>query len=241
VTDRRIGRPRCRSIQTTIGRINNSQKTVDKTIFTALVSIERNCPPPFQKVPAVEFQDLVNYYTLAIDVAKQLYPVKWFFMESLAKTLAFKHKQNVTWAYRKYKRKTSEGLTALVIEAPRKDQPPLIASFGANPIRFDPRAIISDQKTTIWLGHSEVVQRLLAERCELCSSTNNIEVHHIHKLKDIADRYRERPDPPDWVVRHLQLRRKTLVVCADCLRRIHAGVYDGGKLKEGPLESRVTR
>ena len=190
---------------------------------------------------AVEFQGLVNYYILAIDVSDKLYPVKWFFMESLAKTLALKHKQKVTWAYRRYKHKTADGLTAMVVEVTRKDKPPLVAKFGAKPIRFDPRAVISDQKKTIWSGRSEIGQRLLADRCELCGSTTHIEVHHIHKLKDIADRYRGRPDPPDWVVRQLQLRRKTLVVCADCHRRIHTGVYDGRKLKEGSLESRVTR
>jgi group II intron reverse transcriptase/maturase len=190
---------------------------------------------------AVEFQGLVNYYALAVDVAKKLYPVKWYFMESLAKTLAFKHKQKATWAYRRYKRKTANGLTAMVVEVSRQDKPPLVAKFGAQPIRFDPRAVISDQKTTLWLGRSELVQRLLADHCELCGSTHHIEVHHLHKLKDIAERYRGRPDPPDWVVRHLQLRRKTLVVCADCHRRIHAGAYDGRKLKQDPLESRVTR
>ncbi|WP_416212319.1 hypothetical protein [Nostoc sp. DedQUE09] len=34
----------------------------------------------------------------------------------------------------------------------------------------------------IWNGRSEVVQRLLAQECEICGATDNIEVHHIRKL-----------------------------------------------------------
>ena len=180
---------------------------------------------------AIEFQGLVNYYTLAYDVSKKLYPIKWVFMESLLKTLAFKHKHRVSWVCRRYKRKSAEGLMAIIVEVPRKDKKPLVARFGAKPIRFNKRAVINDQKSTIWLGRSELLTRLLAEKCELCGSTHDIQVHHIRKLKDIQDHYRGRPDPPDWVVRHSQLRRKTLVVCADCHRRIHAGDYDGPKLK----------
>jgi group II intron reverse transcriptase/maturase len=94
---------------------------------------------------AVEFQGLVNYYTLAHDVSKKLYPIKWVFMESLIKTLAFKHKQPFTWVCRRYKRKSVEGLMAIIVEVPRKDKKPLIARFGAKSIRFDKWAVINDR------------------------------------------------------------------------------------------------
>ncbi|WP_442942202.1 HNH endonuclease [Nonomuraea sp. NBC_00507] len=73
----------------------------------------------------------------------------------------------------------------------------------------------------IWNGHrSELVQRLLAEVCELCGSTDKIEVHHIRALKDLNSKGRKQP--PDWVTRMASRRRKTLVICRVCHEDIHA-------------------
>ena len=180
---------------------------------------------------ATEFNGLVNYYILAYDVSKRLYPLKYLYMTSLVNTLARKHNKPATWVYRRYKRKNRNECTAIVVEVPREGKKPLVAKFGHKPIRFDRKAIISDQPVTIWANRSQLIQRLLANQCELCGSTKNIQIHHIHKLKDLRQRYRGRPDPPPWVVKHIQLNRKTIVVCADCHQRIHAGKYDGLKLK----------
>ena len=58
-----------------------------------------------------EFQGLVNYYSLAVDVSKRRKPVKYVYMQSLVKTLANKHKKTCTWVYRQYKTKFETGLT----------------------------------------------------------------------------------------------------------------------------------
>ncbi len=179
----------------------------------------------------MEFQGLVNYYVLAYDVAKKLYPVKWAYEQSLVKTLASKHKRPVTWAYRKYKRKLNNGITGIVVETIREGKKPLIAKFGATPICQDKRSIIPDQKTQLFPSRNELIKRLLANQCEICGSTESIQVHHIRKLKDIENRYKGRPDPPRWAVRQMEIRRKTLVVCEICHQEIHAGTYDGPKLK----------
>ena len=179
----------------------------------------------------VEFQGYVNYYKLAHNVAKKLYPVKWLCTQSLVKTLAHKHKRSAKWVYRKYNRKMKNGVTAFVVEVPRDGKKPLIAKFGATPIRYDARADISDQKAKLLPSRNELVKRLLADQCELCNSTINVQVHHVHKLKDMQRRYKGRPNPPRWVVRMMEIRRKTLVVCGQCHHDIHAGTYDGSKLK----------
>ena len=93
----------------------------------------------------VEFQGLVNYYLLAVDVAKRLYPVRYVFLESLVKTLAHKHKQKPSWVYRRYKTQFETGMTGLEVSVPREvPQPPLVARFGAIPIRRDKTAILCD-------------------------------------------------------------------------------------------------
>ena len=40
----------------------------------------------------------------------------------------------------------------------------------------------------IWSKRSEVIERLLAQECELCGSTDKIEVHHIRKLADVEQK-----------------------------------------------------
>jgi len=122
------------------------------------------------------------------------------------------------------------GLTAIVAEVPRESKEPLRAKFGAKSIRYTERAIVSDRVTRLWSSRNELVKRLLANKCELCDSTDNIQVHHIRKLKDIQRHYCGRPNPPEWVIRQIELRRKTLVVSGECHRCIHAGIYDGPKL-----------
>jgi group II intron reverse transcriptase/maturase len=178
----------------------------------------------------LEFQGLVNYYTLAYDVSTKLYPVKWVYMQSLVKTLAAKHKRNAPWVYRRYYRKSPQGVMAIAVEVSREGRKPLITWFGAQPIRFNKWATVNDTKVQLLTRRNDVVRRLLANQCELCDSTEDIQVHHIRKLKDLKRRYKGRANPPEWVVKMIALRRKTLVVCAKCHQAIHAGTYDGPRL-----------
>jgi group II intron reverse transcriptase/maturase len=179
----------------------------------------------------VEFQGLANYYALAENVSKRLQPVKYVYLQSLVKTLAHKHQRNAKWVYRQYKTKFNTGVTGLQVTIPRAGtQKPLVAKFGAQPIRRLKTTILQDEIPQFHLGRNELVQRLLAEECELCSSPHHIEVHHIRKLADLKKKYQGRQPPPAWVVKMIERNRKTLVVCRQCHQRIHQGQYDGPKL-----------
>lgn len=70
-------------------------------------------------------------------------------------------------------------------------------------------------------NRNELIHRLLAGRCELCESTDRLEVHHLRKLADLNRR--DRPDKPAWVHLMAKRRRKTLVICRNCHEDIHAG------------------
>jgi hypothetical protein len=65
------------------------------------------------------------------------------------------------------------------------------------------------------------VQRLLADTCELCGSTEQVEVHHVRALKDLNPKGRSHL--PEWAMRMAARRRKTLIVCRDCHENVHAG------------------
>lgn len=131
--------------------------------------------------------------------------------------------------YRRYKTThTNEFGTYKVLEVKVEregGQSPLVARFGGVPLRWNKWVNISDPlPEPIWSGRSEVIQRLLAQTCELCGATENIEVHHIRKLADL-----ERTGQPgklDWQKAMATRQRKTLVVCQSCHQTIHFGRYD---------------
>ena len=92
--------------------------------------------------------------------------------------------------------------------------------FGGIELRRQKAAVINDRPPEVFNNlRSEIVQRLLADQCELCGAEDNCEVHHIRKLADL-----NRPgqkEKPEWVKRMAARRRKTLVVRQKCHEEIH--------------------
>src|SRR5437763_15676631 len=86
-------------------------------------------------------------------------------------------------------------------------------------------------------NRSELLQRVLADTCELCGSKEKVEVHHIRKLADLQKPGRR--EKPVWVKQMAARRRKTLIVCRKCHEQIHAGTSTAS-FRKG-LESRMTR
>jgi group II intron reverse transcriptase/maturase len=179
-----------------------------------------------------EYRGVVQYYRLAYNL-HQLGRLKWVMQQSLVRTLSKKLKISKAQVYRQYKTThQNEYGTYKVLQAKlirEAGQPPLTARFGGIPLRYNKWVSINDAPTTpIWSGRSELVERLLAQECELCGATNNIEVHHIRKLADL-EQYGQ-VNPPQWVRQMATRRRKTLVVCCSCHHDIQYGRYDGPKL-----------
>jgi hypothetical protein len=146
---------------------------------------------------------------------------------SMLKTLAGKHKSTVSQMARKY---ASIAVTdggkmkcyRVVIE--RRDKPPLVAMFGGIPLKPEPFAEIRDvfaDQDRRHFARTELIQRLLADECELCGSTESIAVHHVRKMADL--KVEGRRERPTWVQVMASRRRKTLVVCKECHDAIHAG------------------
>jgi hypothetical protein len=105
---------------------------------------------------------------------------------SLVRTLAKKLKISKASVYRKYKTTyTNQDGTYKVLEVvvPRQeDKSPLVARFGGVSLKWNRWVAISEAETVpIWSKRSEVVERLLAQKCELCGCTERIEAHHIRK------------------------------------------------------------
>jgi hypothetical protein len=163
-----------------------------------------------------------------------LHILKRVMEESLVRTLARKYRTTCTKIYRRYgtRLQTAEG-TYKVLQVTVKRQPPkkaLTAYVGGVSLKSNKWASLNDQPTKpIWSGRSEVVERLLAQECELCGSDQQIEVHHVRKLADLNPK--DGSELPEWKRRMAARRRKTLVVCRACHEAIQYGNYDGKTLQ----------
>jgi len=112
--------------------------------------------------------------------------------------------------------------TALVVTRERGEgKRSLVATFGGISLAWKRDVIVSDRPPAVYgSGRSEIVQRLLAQRCEHCGSEDGpFEVHHVRRLADL-DRPGRR-ERPLWVKRMAARQRKTLVVCDRCHQDIH--------------------
>jgi group II intron reverse transcriptase/maturase len=175
------------------------------------------------------YRGFVEYYLLAqnIRTANKLHGVMG---TSLLKTLANKHQMSVTAAARRSlaKAETPYGQQRCIqVAVPREGKRPLVATFGGIPLRRKQQAILKDKPMGFMhrTPRNELLARLLAERCEICGSTTDVEVHHIRKLADLRKPGRRPPDVAQIIM--AARRRKTLVVCRKCHLDIHAGRLNG--------------
>ncbi|WP_233605879.1 group II intron reverse transcriptase/maturase [Micromonospora sp. Llam0] len=224
---------------------------VPRTVITAKIApyLERGQPERRKELMSwddhaiistydAEYRGVVQYYLLAGDVSK-LKRLRWVAETSMLKTLAAKHRSTVMKMARKYKAKivTPHGprtcFQAIVARPGRK---PLVARFGGIPLKRQKKAAINDRlPAPITTRRKELVIRLTAGQCEWCERRGPVETHQVRKLADLDKPGRPQPA---WAQLMARKRRKTLVVCADCHKAIHAG-QPTATLTEQPLESYV--
>jgi len=176
-----------------------------------------------------EWRGVVQYYRMAYNL-HILQHLKYVMEVSLVQTLAKKYKTTCRKIYRRYGATipTEDGDRKVIRITIDRDPPkkPLTTHFGAVSLRWNKWVSINDAPTKpVWSGRSEVVERLLAQTCELCGSHEHIEVHHVRKLADLASK--GQTNPPSWKRRMVARRRKSLVVCRSCHEQIQYGRYDG--------------
>jgi group II intron reverse transcriptase/maturase len=192
-----------------------------------------------------EYRGVVQYYLLAHNV-HWFSKLHWISETSLLKTLAGKHKSSVAAMARKYKTTTETAngpRKCLQVVIPRADKKPLIARFGGIPLQRKQEAILVDQQPQFYMtNRSELLQRVYADKCELCGSKERVEVHHVRKLADLEKAGRK--EKPVWMKQMLIRRRKTLVVCRRCHEDIHAGRTTAPFRRKGtgePRDAKVSR
>jgi hypothetical protein len=173
------------------------------------------------------FRGIAEYYKYAVD-RRRLQKLKYYMEFALTNTLASKHHTQVTTIYRKYNsRRIVDGFSykVLAVEVPSQQGRKYVYWGGIPLKRVDVgQGYINDQTVRDDLPYRvrvELIRRLQANHCELCGSTEKVEVHHVRKLVDIKRKWQKQEEKPAWVEKMIELRRRTLVVCAKCHREIH--------------------
>jgi group II intron reverse transcriptase/maturase len=178
------------------------------------------------------YRGVVNFYRTAHNL-RDVVHLHGIMQHSLTRTLAAKLRISVPEVYRRYRAQIlgEDGTRRLGFEVrvAREGKPPLVAQWGGISLAWSIDTTLDDRLVPFRFANTtEIVQRLLAETCELCGSRDRIQVHHIRALKDL--KRKGRPDKPLWVTVMAARRRKTLVVCHQCHVDIH-----GGRLQSSSL------
>ena len=165
-----------------------------------------------------EIMGFYNFYSIANNspVIDQFYNIMEY---SMYKTYAGKYRTSKKKIIEKYKKNGIFGVPYTT-----KKGKEVIREFydkGFKRKELPNRYLDDRQPNTITItgGRNGLIKRLQARVCELCGATDNLEMHHVRKLKDLKGK-------SDWEVKMIARKRKTLAVCSACHHKIHAGKLD---------------
>lgn len=165
-----------------------------------------------------EIRGLYNYYKLA-ENASVIQKYKYIMEYSMYKTLANKFKLSVPKIINKYNINGEFG-----IKVKRKDGKEKI-HFLYNKGFKKIKVISSESKLDEIFefqklaGKTSLIQRLEAEKCEWCGKKEQLEIHHVRKLKDLKGK-------AHWEKIMIARKRKTMALCKECHINLHKGKLD---------------
>jgi len=168
----------------------------------------------------IVFRGVAEYYCMAHDRTRKLGKLKYVMQTSMLKTLAAKHQTSVNAMATKIRTRRGEHV-AYEARIERPGKAPLTATFGGFSLKRQDKEI-NDRTSRNRNGRTEILERLLADKCENCGVEGGCQVHHVRKLANLLKRKGERPG---WVEMMILRSRKTLVLCKDCHTALHAGRF----------------
>lgn len=160
-----------------------------------------------------ELRGICNFYYLAGNFYKLNY-MSYLMEYSCLKTLAFKHRCTIGKIKEKFSDK--KGGWCIPYET-KKGMKYLYLSKHSDCAKGKEASDTIPGMTMIHKHtRSTFESRLKAKTCELCGCTESrqFEIHHVNKLKNLKGK-----EP--WEVMMIAKRRKTMVVCYECHKKIH--------------------
>lgn len=162
-----------------------------------------------------ELRGICNYYALASNYNKLNYFA--YLMEySCLKTLAAKHQSSIRKITRKYK--DGNGKWGIPYQTKTGEKIAYFADYRKCKSGKDMVDTITQIAFKNRYSRTTFDKRLAAKQCDICGTTEaeQYEIHHVQKVKDLKGKAL-------WEQIMIAKRRKTLVVCHDCHKKIHNG------------------
>jgi group II intron reverse transcriptase/maturase len=180
-----------------------------------------------------EVRGFLNYYSLADNFTEVGSSILWLSTGSFLRTLASKRQST----NRKVAQSLKQGPNRFVLEVElgggQVKKYPLISS--TKQIQKSRITWNVDQKpnTKLYRARTELGQRLKANQCEWCGTgKGHMEVHHVRKLSDLKGK-------AIWEQHMIARQRKTIVMCRQCHKALHAGKLPPKEIAKRKLESRM--
>lgn len=160
-----------------------------------------------------ELRGLYNYYSIAQNVPIKMWQLRYVMEYSCLKTLAGKYKTSISKLKKKYRVGKEWG-----IEYETKKGKKIVTfykSFNRNKKPLHSLGIDNKPNNYIYQCTTELESRLKADECEICGTNEGkFELHHINKVKNLKGK-------AFWEKIMIAKKRKTLVVCIECHKKIH--------------------
>lgn len=164
-----------------------------------------------------EVRGFANYYSIANNSCA-LHSFRYIMEYSMYKTFGRKYRANIGRIIKKYRHNKDFAVKYSNQKGEQKMNTFAKVSYSRKTTKMHanvdglPNTIIVTAKTSL-------IDRLKAKLCEYCGATNDLEMHHVRKLKDLKGRQ-------PWEKLMIARRRKTLAVCHSCHQKIHHGKMD---------------
>ncbi|WP_291528637.1 reverse transcriptase/maturase family protein [Bacteroides sp. UBA939] len=164
-----------------------------------------------------EIRGLVNYFSLANN-ARELQSFGYIMQYSMYKTFAHKYRTKVTEILKKYHKNGHFTVNYKLKNGTVKSR--LFYHDGYK--RKDPMENVNIDNlpnVVMYTVSTSLIDRLKAEKCELCGATDGLIMHHVRKLGELKGKQ-------PWEKLMIARRRKTIAVCGSCHQKIHLGCID---------------
>lgn len=162
-----------------------------------------------------EIRGFYNYFGIGVNCAKQMNNFGYIMEYSMYKTFAAKYRSKVTKICRKYKK---DGIFTVSYQGKKGNT--IEAKFyngGFKRLKPSKDSRISTLPNFIMhTSATSLMDRLKAQKCELCGATDRLEMHHVRKLKGLKGK-----EP--WERMMIARRRKTIALCSSCHKKVHNG------------------
>lgn len=164
-----------------------------------------------------ELRGICNYYNLASNFS-DLHYFSYLMEYSCLKTLAAKHRTSLKKIRDKYAEGKGWGIPYETKSGRKIARIPTYQDCANTKECSDTKPILTVQHLH---SRNTFEKRLKAHKCELCGTetSQHYEIHHVNKVKNLKGK-------AIWEQIMIAKRRKTLVVCRECHKRIHGKITD---------------